>query len=477
LKRERHAIARVQRRRAFYEQDESVIRSLANWDIRSQTLFVGDSPRQYIIDPLASRIAEGYGDFLFGEDVEIEPAAVDGVEAANDHAFLESIIDENHLEAELWTAETRCISEGEVWWHVYVDREVADVPLVEWVSRTSVTPLYRGNRLLACAFVTCVAEVGEGSDERYYRLAEIHADGIVVNALYIGTRDKLGQRVELTALPLTESLLPEWMTGLPILAGVVKNGFNIRGNLGFSEYDRIESLLLELNEARTIGSENARLTAKKRLFANSSILATDSSGGNAFPVGEDIILTDAGGGPIGGGSDKPPVTAVEYSFDALPLIAHTQEVERTILSRVGLVPQFIGTDVQGQADSGTALRLRFLPTVNAARAKSREWESKLPLIMMLAMLVDQMPLEMGGFGREYFTAGLRPSVKLGSVLPTDDAELVRNTSLAVSSEIMSRETAIAEQHPEWDKAAVIEEIDRIQTDLSGAPVVLPPAMQ
>jgi hypothetical protein len=422
---------------------------------------------------LASRIAEGYGDFLFGEDVEIEPAALDGVEAANDHAFLESIIDENHLEAELWTAETRCISEGEVWWHVYVDREVADVPLVEWVSRTSVTPLYRGNRLLAAAFVTCVAE----TDDTYYRLAEIHGEGIVVNALYIGTADKLGRRVDLTALPLTESLLPEWLTGLPILAGVVKNGFNIRGNLGFSEYDRIESLLLELNEARTIGSENARLTAKKRLFANSSILATDSSGGNAFPVGEDIILTDTGGGPIGGGSDKPPVTAVEYSFDAMPLIAHTQEVERTILSRVGLVPQFIGTDVQGSSDSGTALRLRFLPTVNAARAKSREWESKLPLIMMLAMLVDQMPLEMGGFGREYLTAGLRPSVKLGSVLPTDDAEQVRNTSLAVSSEIMSRETAIAEQHPEWDHQAVLEEIDRIQTDLSGAPVVLPPAMQ
>ena len=422
---------------------------------------------------MASRIAEGYGDFLFGEDVEIEPAALDGVGAANDHAFLESIVDENHLEAELWTAETRCISEGEVWWHVYVDREVADVPLVEWVSRTSVTPLYRGNRLLACAFVTCVAE----TDDTYDRLAEIHADGIVVNALYVGTADKLGRRVELTALPLTESLLPEWLTGLPILAGVVKNGFNIRGNLGFSEYDRIESLLLELNEARTIGSENARLTAKKRLFANSSILATDSSGGNAFPVGEDIILTDTGGGPIGGGSDKPPVTAVEYSFDAMPLIAHTQEVERTILSRVGLVPQFIGTDVQGSSDSGTALRLRFLPTVNAARAKSREWESKLPLIMMLAMLVDQMPLEMGGFGREYLTAGLRPSVKLGSVLPTDDAEQVRNTSLAVSSEIMSRETAIAEQHPEWDQQAVLEEIDRIQTDLSGAPVVLPPAVQ
>ena len=61
--------------------------------------------------------------------------------------------------------------------------------------------------------------------------------------------------------------------------------------------------------------------------------------------------------------------------------------------------------------------------------------------------------------------------------PTDDAEQVRNTSLAVSSEIMSRETAIAEQHPEWDQQAVLEEIDRIQTDLSGAPVVLPPAVQ
>ena len=410
---------------------------------------------------------------MFGEDVEIEPAETLTEDAGNDNEWLDAIVDENHLESELWTAETRCISEGEVWWHVYVDREVADVPLVEWVSREHIVPLYRGNRLLAAAFVTCVAEIGEGAGERYYRLAEIHSDGIVLNVLYVGDHKHLGTRIDVSALPATANLTPEWSTGLPMLAGVVKNGFNIRGNLGFSEYDRIESLLLSLNEARTIGAENARLTAKKRLFADASILQTNETGAAAFPVGEDIILTDSGGGIVGGGSDKPPVTSIEYSFDAAPLIAHTQELERTILSRVGLVPQFIGTDVTGGNESGTALRLRFLPTVNAARAKSREWESKLPQIMMLAMLVDQLPLEQGGFGRQYVTAGLAPSVKLGSVLPKDDGEVIKNAAIAVGSEIMSKETAISEQHPEWDDDAISAELERIQGDLAIVPGVAP----
>jgi hypothetical protein len=472
LKREQKPLEKIRRRRAFYESDERIIKTIANWHDRSRTLFVGDTPRQYIIDPLAARIAEGYADFLFGDEVEVDVNGPDGVDVSElsasditqDDQWLEQIVEENQLDSELWAAEARCVSEGEVWWHLFVDRDASDVPQLEWISRSSVVPLYRGKRLVAAALMQTIAVEGEGNAERHYRLAEIHSDGQVINALFMGGRDKLGTQVPLTAQDLTATYTEEWNHGLPMLAGRVRNGFASSGNLGFSEFDRIEGLLLELNEARTIGAENARLTAKKRLFANASMMSTDETGLPSFPTGDDVIVTDPGGGVLGGGSDKPPVTAVEYSFDAAPLIAHTQEVERTILSRVGLVPQFIGTDVTGGSDSGTAIRLRFMPTVNAAKGKAREWDSQLPKILQLCMLVDQLPEEQGGFGRPYAYAGFAPSVHRGSVLPEDEGEEIRNLALSVSSEIMSRETAIRSLHEDWTDEQVTDEAARIASD-------------
>lgn len=472
LKREQQPLDIVRRRRAFYEGDENIIKALANWKDRARTLFVGDSQRNYIIDPLPARIAEGYADFLFGDDIEVDITAPDGVDVSEanpldtsqDDQWLDQIVSGNELDSELWAAEARCVSEGEVWWHIYVDRDAADVPQIEWVSRSHVVPLFRGRRLAACAIVNTVSIEGTGNAERHYRHLQIHGEGQVLNVLFMGERNRLGTRVPLTSNPATEGLADEWNHGLPMLAGRVKNGFVTHRNLGFSEYDRIEGLLLELNEARTIGAENARLTAKKRLFANAAMMTTDSDGVPSFPAGDDVIVTDPGGGVLGGGSDKPPVTAVEYSFDAEPLIKHTQEVERTILSRVGLVPQFLGTDVTGGSDSGTAIRLRFMPTVNAAKGKAREWDTNLPVILQLAMLVDQLPEENGGYGRPYAYAGHPPCVERGSVLPEDKGEEVRNIATAVTAEIMSRETAVREQHDDWPDEQVQAEVERIGVD-------------
>jgi len=485
LKRERKPINAIRRRRAFYESDERIIKTIANWHDRSRTLFVGDSPRQYIIDPLAARIAEGYADFLFGDDIEVDVNGPDGIDVSEltasdstqDDVWLANIVEENQLDSELWAAEARCVSEGEVWWHLFVDRDASDVPVLEWISRMNVVPLYRGKRLVAAALVQHIGTEGDGNTERWYRLAQVHSDGHVINALFMGGRDKLGTQVPLTAQEITATYMEEWNHGLPMLAGRVKNGFTASGNLGFSEYDRIEGLLLELNEARTIGAENARLTAKKRLFANASMMSTDETGLPSFPTGDDVIITDPGGGVLGGGSDKPPVTAVEYSFDAAPLIAHTQEVERTILSRVGLVPQFIGTDVTGgSSDSGTAIRLRFMPTVNAAKGKAREWDTNLPKILQLAMLVDQLPEINGGFGRPYLYAGFAPSVERGSVLPEDEGEEIRNLALSVSSEIMSRESAVRCLHDDWTDQQVEDEVARIAVDIGQTYTPVPPLL-
>lgn len=460
LKRERRILSAVHRRRAWRRGEKGVLEDLAKWDSRCTELFVGDEKREYIHDPLAKRIAGAFADFLFGD----EPTFTAHNE--RDQDWLDLIVNENRLPSVLHRAERVNASEGEVWWHIWTDREVALVPLVEYVSRLRVVPLWRGDRLLAVAFVTIVAE----EDDVVWRHLEVHAEGQVTNALFEGHRGQLGTRRNLATRPELDGLEEVWAHGLPILAGRIVNELDDDHALGIGEYDQIQDLLLALNEARTIGAENTRLTAKKRLFVNSALTAPDGS----FDAGQDVVQVDGDGQVLGDSGSAPPVSAVEYSYDAVPLITHNQDLESTILSRVGLVPQIVGRQVDGQAESGTSIRLRFLPTEIASDGKSREQLDKLPTIAQRLMLVDQLPAERGGFGRTYAEAGAPPTVTLGSILPRDDGEVATENSLAVQAGIRSVETAVRNQNPEWDEPDVLAEIQRIRDDQSPAAVVQPP---
>ncbi|HZP14696.1 MAG TPA: hypothetical protein VFA96_02650, partial [Nocardioides sp.] len=218
-----------------------------------------------------------------------------------------------------------------------------------------------------------------------------------------------------------------------------------------------------------------RLTAKKRLFMATGLAQPDQDGNPVMPVDDDIILTDPAGGTLGEGAQKPPVTEVEYSYDAAPLIAHVTDLVDTIATRCGVVVQLVTQPQQlGRAESGTAIRMRFLPTVSAANGKAKPWDDQLPKILQRLALIDALPEANGGFNREYRDAGELPSVERGSILPTDEQEVVASHAQAVEAEIESRWTAIKEIHADWTDEQVQEELDRIDADRPNLPTAAPP---
>jgi hypothetical protein len=453
---------RVRERQAFRRGDRDVLMGLARWNEQTD----GPTDRDYIVDPLARNIARAYADFLFSEDLEITA----GTEQSQEE--LEEVAAENRLPAQLHRVERLIVSEGERWWKIHVNRDVAGVPLLGWVSRLSVVPCFYGDRLLACAFVSeCGREqVSVGEDEqpwmRVWRHVEVHADLRVVNVLYEGTSEELGDRVALDTRPETAEVEEEWNHGLPMLAGRLVNDIDDDPTLGESEYDQVRDELLALNEAMTIAVENARLTGKDRIFAAGRLKRGDGT----FDSSMEVFELDEGGGTMGEGAGKPPIFAVEKVYDAEPLWLHIRNLVSTTLNRVGLVPQFVGQDADGRAESGTAIRLRFLPTTNAAKGKAREWDAYLPVILDLMLQVAGLSEKEGGFGRSY-QKGELPSVERGDVLPVDEGETIGDNATAVASEIRSREIAIRAQHPDWSDEQVNEEIGRIEQDV--APPELP----
>ena len=456
LPRERHAVTVSLEGRALRRADTEELRRVQGWD----------ADRTMVVDPLARRIAFGFADFLFSEPIRLE------VEDQAAQAEIDAFRDANRLDAKLHRAERQIVSEGEAWWKLHTEPALADVPLISWCSRRDVVPLFYGDRVIACAFVTEKYRESETIDEKtvekVWRHVEAHGAGRVLNVLYLGTSDSLGTRIPLEQLPHTAGLNPEWEHGLPMLAGRIVNDLDDDDTQGVSEYEPVRDLLFALNEAATIAVENARLTGQDRVFVAGRLRQVDGS----FDASLQVFEAETDGATLGEAGGSPPIVAVEKHYDAEPLWRHIAGIVKTTLSRVGMVVQIVDSSEEGKAESGTAIRLRFLPTALAAKGKAKEHAEAIPHIVSLALQIIAKPTGDGGFGRQ--VAPDPPAIEFENPIPVDESEETKDRALAVTSGILSRRQAITEAHPDWTPQQVDEELAEIRAD-EGAPAEPPPA--
>lgn len=466
--------------RAFLESDRAALRIMAGWP----------RDRDYKVDPLAELMADAWADHLYGEELTIEPAN------ERDANALAALLEGNgDITADLHEAERSIVGEGEQWWRIYRDEEVADYPLLEWHSRDVVVPLFVGGgagRLIAAAVVT---ELEQHPRRRraVYRHFEVHADGLVEHVLFRGTKTRIGETVPLGEHPeladLDDALsgtFPEprqWAHGLPMLMGRIINGRRVdrRFRAGVSDYHRVQDFLLDLNEAATIGAENMRLTAKRRVVVSEDALRQPARGPDlidrgdgvldfadskvraGFDAGEDVLVVSRLDAELGQSPDST-FKVLEYSFDAEALITYKRDAVETAVTRVGLTPVYLGLrtgEGDGQAVSGTHLRLRLIPTTKAGQGKRRPHERALPHVLALMARLDALSGADGGFGRAWADPTTEPAVEFATSLPRDDVEDAQVEATLVGAGLRSRRTSIESQHPDWTPELVDEELDRI----------------
>lgn len=436
--------------RAFREADADYLKRAAKWDHGQ------NRERDYLVDPLPSLISATFAGLIFGEDPELIAAE------KSDQERLAHLADANDLPSEVQEAAETVVSEGEVWWRILVDTDQADTAIIDWHSRLAVIPLIRGRTVLAAAFVQTL-EKPRSDDQTVYRALFVYADEVVHNTLWKGNDQHLGDRVALTERDETADLPDAWDHGLEMLAGRVQNRIGKHGRKrGVSDYQAVKTLLMALNEVTTIGRENARLTLKQRAIFPDKYL--DALG--RVPAGAEVLIAST--------VDQDPekaakeVQLVEWSFDAQAFIAYHDHLSRVILGRVRLAKQLVDADnpgAEGRA-TGTALRLRLLPTTIAAQGKARAWDDALPKILCLAQQVDALPEAQGGLGQAWTRPADPPAVERTPELPEDETEEATRHSVLVTAEIESRQTAIEELHPDWSKERVQEELQRIRDDVA-----------
>lgn len=457
--------------RALRESDRRLIKIMCGWPLEGRELH---------LDPLSERIAEAWATFLWGADPEITSAK------DSDQVLFDDLVEASELPSELFRGEDICASEGEVWWRIYVDLRAADHPLVEFRTRDDVVPLWQGRKLLAVAVVDTLEEGGgRGSNQHtVWRHLEVHTDGRLENVLYRGTKSTLGQLRPLADHPETADLEDVWSHELPgKLAGRIPNKLGRDPRLGRSTFHGIKDHLLDLNEAATIGHENMRLTAKRRVVVpagaitprrppdgsdlvdrGDGVLVPNAATFSGFDAGEDVLVADPLDREMG--REASPFKVLEYSFDAAALIAWQRHTAELALTRIGLTPDWLGVVTEqgwGLASTGTALRMRLVPTTMAGNAIARPWDAQVPQILGLLALIDQMPQPRGGFGRTWSDPS-PPAVVRQDALPEDPTEEDSRHAANVTAGIESRRTAIEARHPQWDDKRVDLELKNIDGD-------------
>lgn len=310
-----------------------------------------------------------------------------------------------------------------------------------------------------------------------YRLQEEYTpDGHIRSSLLRGDKNNLGAEVSIDSIEETAGINPDAYCGAPVMLAyyvpnILPNRTAPHLRFGRSDYEGLYGLFDALDEAYSAIQRETRLTKTMvvvpmeylrkrddmRHAYNSSFNASGketqwvfSNGKGAF-VALDIDTTE----------NSSPITVINPEIRAESRIAQVDDIVRRILSMAGYAPQSAGLDINGSAESGTALNVRERKSLRTSEVKKTFWWHA----------VNDMLHAMLHLDKAVFRSGVDPNAGFSVELPgnsrPDIAQLAEVVEQLERAGAVSTQTKVALLHPDWDEDQREEEVQRIM-DENGA---------
>lgn len=437
---------------AFRRSDEGLLKQRANvpWH------------RRYLVSPVPRMLSRAKSNLLYGEPPEIRAAA----EADQDN--MDRVTRENALAgghaSELHRAAMVASSEGEVWGRLLVDPTLADVPILEFVSRRQVIPKFRGRFVVGATFVFEWQE----SSRVVYRLLEHYEAGQIRCELFRGSPQSIGSEVGLDTYERTKGKEPVVLTGFDRpLCSFIPNSIDADPTVGFGDYRGLEERFLAINEAATIAQENLRLAGKKRALVDAKYLRNGK-----LPAGDDLFVRSEEMSTAG--ESGKPLQLVEYAFEAEQLRIYLDQLIDTTLVFGGAAPQLVGRAQDGGAISGTALRLKMVHSLMESSGTGGHFDRGLSFLLRAMAVLDSRPTTQGGFGRRWQKPDEDHAIERSDGLPRDDQEAAQWLVMVAGAEAISLEEKVAFLHPDWSDDRQRDEVERLRKEQGGEGEEPPP---
>lgn len=332
-------------------------------------------------------------------------------------------------------------------------------------------PYWQGGKISMIKLWNIVREDEHGT---VYRLQEEYTpDGHIRSKLLRGDASNLGSEAPMDSIPETRGINPDAYCGANVmLAYYVPNILPNRAaphlRFGRSDYEGLHGLFDALDEAYSAIQRETRLTKTMvvvpmeylrkrddiRHAYNSSFNTTVketqwvfSNGKGAF-VALDIDTTE----------NSSPITVINPELRAESRIAQVDDIVRRILSMAGYAPQSAGIDINGSAESGTALNVRERKSLRTSEVKKTFWWHAINDIIRAMLHLDKAVFKSGVDVNADF------SVELADNTQPDMAQLADVVERLERAGAVSIQTKVAMLHPDWEDEQREEEVQRIMEE-------------
>lgn len=434
--------------------------------------------------PIAADIASTSADLLFSEEPTFSiPGAADansgaGPKLAQDR--LNALIEEGSVHTALSEAGEVCSAIGGVYLRAVWDTpEKLPAPTLNVVHADAAFPEWRWGRLVAVTFWTKLLD----EKEKVWRHLERHEPGVILHGLYVGDKDTLGRRVSMMSHPATEALLEgddrtydessdELVVTLPDALRnelTVRYVPNVRPNrrhrhtlYGRSDFDGTYGLMDALDETWSSWMRDLRLGVRRIVVSQDALEPKGRGKGAALDIDREVFT----GLDIEPSVDgKAIITPIDFEIRTESHAKTATDLIERIVSTAGYSPQSFGLNIEGRAESGTALRIREGKTLRTGGRKQRYWTPELVDLCELLLVLDR---EQYGRPVEPF----RPSVTWGDSLAHDPKEAAETVDMLARAQAASIRTRVQMVSPQLEGAALEDEVQAIMSE-SGAMVTDP----
>jgi len=409
--------------------------------------------------PLAGDIAQTSADLLFSEP----PNFVINDRNASDSDVLDTqdnfddLIRKCGLKNKLLEAGETSSALGGVFLRLVWNTEFMSNPTVQVVSPDRAIATFMYGQLVAVGYVT---EYESPDGQNFYRHIEHHEDGLIHHALYEGTKSNIGTRVSLDRLAETADLEDEIRLPFDSLASVyVPNQRPLRRLKGYeygrSDYDGVEGLFDAIDEAYTSWMRDVRL-GKSRIIVPTEYLERRGRGrGAAFDVDAEVFT----GLEIDPNFQGKSIEPVQFQIRHEEHKTTVMELIDRAVTAAGYSPQSFGINIEGRAESGTALKLRERKSFTTQGKKQRYWTQPLEEILEKLQILD---VEI--FGKQYKPLKLR--IEWQDAVQQDVRESATVIESLHRAQAASLETKVKLLNPELTEEEVAEEVLKIATNFN-----------
>lgn len=415
-----------------------------------------DAParRQRLHLPLPGDIATTSADLLFSEPPQLT------AENGTTQAVLDELVEENGLWSRLLEAAEISSALGGVYLRAVWDASFSDLPMPTVVHPDAAVPTWRWGRLQDVVFWRVVLE---GPHGEVFRHLELHERGRVVHALYRGTKQLIGSRVELTQAgdPQLDAIASMLVNGDTIetvpglntaiyVPNMLPNRRRRGSAEGRSDYDTIEGVFDALDETWTSLMRDLRLGRARILVANEMLRSGGPGRGAAFDLDREVyegleMHPDQG----------DPITEVQFDIRVEDHLAMADALTRQAIATAGYSGRSFGLHEQGGAATATevhsAERRSFV-----TRAKKAEYFK--PAIRQLSYVLLQ--LASTRFNRSGISDEM-PGVELPDGVQDSPESTATTIELLERARAASTDTKVRMLHPDWDDTRVDQEVRAI----------------